>query len=350
MQVARFSTPYLVNFDARLDLQEIQSLATNKSIRTLQTDSIIPSHVWEILNSEFFKLRPDVELRIYSFHGVYDLSFIRLVPNVRRFSADCLQNATGLEYISSLTHIEKLGVGIRGLENFDFLDTVNPDTLKDLHLYHTKSKKPSLRALERFPAIETLYLEEQQKDIDAISRLTKLQDLTLRSIALESLEFLRNLPDLWSLDIKLGGAENLDSLRNLNQLKYLELWQVRGLSDLDPISEMTGLQFIYLQSLRNVTKLPNLSKLTSLRRVFLNSMKGITDLSALATAPNLEEFVHSVALGFKPADYAGLVAKGTLKRIAVATGSDRANAAIEERLVASGKSWEIGDPHRFTFS
>jgi hypothetical protein len=244
--------------------------------------------------------------------------------------------ATGVEFIESLTNIERLSVGIYRLESFDFLLSVNPERLTHLRLGATFSKKPRLKVLERFSSIQQLYVERQNKDTDVIGELKLLQDLTLRSITVPSLGFLNDLPKLWSLDIKLGGTTNLGALASIKGVKYLELWQIKGLNDLSPIAEMFGLQYLYLQALRNVERLPDLSRLTALRRIVLDNMKGLTDLTSLATAPALEELLYISAQGREPNQFAELLAKGKLKRMLVGFGSDRKNAEIKALQQAAG--------------
>ena len=65
-----------------------------------------------------------------------------------------------------------------------------------------------------------------------IGDLSALVYLTLRSITLQDLGIFRRLRQLRSLALKLGGTNQLALLNELSSLRYLELWQVRGLSDL----------------------------------------------------------------------------------------------------------------------
>lgn len=57
-----------------------------------------------------------------------------------------------------------------------------------------------------------MFLDGQHKDIDVIARLKGIGELTLRSVTLKSLAMLRDLPKLWSLDIRLGGCSDLAPL------------------------------------------------------------------------------------------------------------------------------------------
>jgi Leucine-rich repeat (LRR) protein len=220
-----------------------------------------------------------------------------------------------------LTKLQSLSIGIYSLKDFDFLSGLPDSGLRKLSLGATKSKKPSLRHLERFGELRKLYIEGQEKDIDVIAKLPRLEDLTLRSVTVKDLGFLRYLSNLWSLDIKLGGTNNLSALAGMDRIKYLELWQIRGLKDISVISTMRGLQYIFLQSLPHIATIPDLSKLLALRRIHLDNMKGLNDITALATAPLLEELMHCSARGMKPAHYADLLASKTLKRIFVGFGS-----------------------------
>jgi hypothetical protein len=78
-----------------------------------------------------------------------------------------------------------------------------------------------------------LYLERQQQGIEVLSELKGREDLTLRSITTEGLDYISTLPRLWSLDIKLGGIRNLSAIAGKESIKYLGLWQIRGLSDME---------------------------------------------------------------------------------------------------------------------
>ena len=337
-----------VNFEGALTSDEVDALVADPKLKVLQTAKPSDSKTWELLSSHFFSVRPNVELRIYGhYQSSCDLAFLAHLPNLRRFSADCLIKATGVEHIARLAELEHLSVGIYSLDSFDFLLELNPDRLTHLSLGATFSKKPGLRALERFRGIENLYIEGQSKDIEVVGTLKCLQDLTLRSITVPSLGFLINLPRLWSLDIKLGGTTNLSELAYLTRVKYLELWQIKGLCDLSPIAKMVGLQFLFLQSLRNVERLPDLSRLTALRRVIVENMKGLNDLSTLAAAPALEEFLYISAQRREPKQFAELLAKGNLKRMLVGFGSARKNAEIEEMQKAAGVASYTHHPFQY---
>ena len=54
--------------------------------RCLQCSEPVEIDTWDLLNEQFFPLRPDVELRVFGFYSlVCDLSFTASMTNVRRF-------------------------------------------------------------------------------------------------------------------------------------------------------------------------------------------------------------------------------------------------------------------------
>jgi len=328
-----------VNFEEPLTLREIELLERDPYLQVLQTYSPVESKTWQLLNENLFARRHDVELRVYGvYSSICDLSFLKQLVNVRHFTADCLMKAVGIEYLAELVNLESLGVGIYDLNDFNFLANLPKDKIRKISLGATKSKQPRLDLLERFQNLNVLYIEGQQKDIEVISSLTRLEDLTLRSISPAGLSFVQNLQNLWSLDIKLGGIRDISALEGLNQIKYLELWQVKGLSDINVISTMLGLQYLFLQSLRNVYSIPDLSKLTALRRIYLENMKGLKDISLLSSAPSLQEFIHVSATGMEPEDYEGLLKLSSLKKVSVGFGSTKKNCTFRALAARYGIS------------
>lgn len=324
------------NIASPLTDDDLTSLVADTELKVIQAGQPIDLATWKQIDDQVLAGRPDLKIRVYGFYFEQcDLSFVAQMCHVRHFIADCLQTATGLEAIPTLTGLQSLSIGIHDLESFDFLNELDTSQLQDLSLQATRSKKPSLRILSRCPGLTKLYLEGQAKDIETISELSELQDLTLRSITVPALDFLSGLRHLWSLDIKLGGTKNLKALPQIPGIKYLELWQIKGLSNLSPISEMFDLQFLFLQALRQVQHLPDLSRLKALRRVHIDTMRGLKDISALTTAPALEELVHVDPNSLEPAQYAELINKGVLKRLS-ARFRNRTKAAEMAEMMQQG--------------
>ena len=347
MTLLRRLDRHIQEFQTSLAPKDVEKLASDAELKVLQCASSIEPKTSDLLNQILFIRRPDIEFRLYGFYSsVCDLSFLSRLTNVRRFSADCLMKAVGVEHLGDLENLEELSVGIYDLQNFDFLGLI-PDGIRRLSLAATKSKKPRLDLLARFDSLSRLYLEGQQQEIEVLSQLVTLEDITLRSISTKNLDYLAGLPRLWSLGIKLGGIQNFSSVADKQSIKYLELWQIRGLSDLSFVSSMTGLQFLFLQSLRNVSKIPNLSKLSNLRRLYLENMKGIKDVSEIAHAPALEEFIHVSARNIAPEKYRDLFKMPSLRSVRVGFGSPKKNQEFQSLLASSGKDQHL--PTGFVF-
>jgi hypothetical protein len=244
---------------------------------------------------------PSVTLRAWG--GVSNLDFLRHFRSTLRFQADLwdLNSWEGLQYL--------------------------PSELESLALGRTK-KSLSLRILQRFSNLTKLFLEGHQKDISVLTDLTTIQDLTLRSITLSGLSVLLGMKRLWSLDIKLGGTRDLTLLPQLESLKYLELWMVKGLDNLDSIASLSNLQFLSLQALRRVEALPEFDNLIQLRRVILEAMKGLRDIGRLASAPSLEELLVIDMGHLQPHDFQPLVGRSSLRYVSIGLGSRKKNEAV----------------------
>jgi hypothetical protein len=321
-----------------LSRREIRGLAKNDEIRVVQASSTIKRSTWRKLDAEFFRHRPDVQLRVYGFYSDRcDLGFCEDLTSVEIFAADCLQKASHVEAIAAISRLRALSIGIYDLETFDVLDRVSP-RVTTLQLGATRSRKPDLAALSRFQDLEVLYLEGQQKNIEVLSGLRNLEDITLRSVTTPSLDYIATLSRLWSVDIKLGGIRDLSALSVLPSLKYLELWQVRGLSQLDVVSDLRSLQNLFLQSLPRVLALPSLKRSMSLRRILLQNMKGLRDFSALQHAPALEEFLLVQGEKSAPEDLVPVLSNPRVRQASAYFGSDRRNRAFEALASEHGKT------------
>ncbi|MBD1428954.1 leucine-rich repeat domain-containing protein [Sphingobacterium litopenaei] len=304
---------------------DLENLANNPKTQSIQFVSPLSDEEIEQLELVVFSKRPDISLRVYGHYGeTCDLSFIQRIPSLRRISADCLMDVKGIDVLTQLENLEHLGVGVFNLDNFDFLDEINPN-LTELYLHQTRSKKPKINSLQKFENLEYLYLEGQQKGIETISNLKNLKKIVLRSISTNNIDYLKNLEHLWSVDIKLGGIKDLSGLESLKSIKYLELWQVRDLGDLSFISKLETLQNLFIQSLKQLTRLPDFSNNKKLRRIYLENLKGLNDLSSLKNAPSLKEFIYVLAENQEPEKLIPALENTSIESVFCKFGSDKKN-------------------------
>lgn len=284
-------------------LVQISSLATDAQMGRL---------------ASILEARPDATLRLYGARGgwMQDLEFLQFFPRLRHFAADGLYDRlTSLDGLRHLSDLESFALG--------------------------STKRPvSLKAIEPFTGMRSLYIEGPHRDYEVIGSLTALEDLTLRSVTLQDLSILRPLERLRSLDIKLGGTRDLGLLPHIGRLEYIELWLIRGLDDITQIAEVETLQHLFLQALKQVTRLPSFARSGALRRVDLETMKGLTDLAPLAEAPNLEilnliDMRHAAPEILRP-----FVGHPNLRAGIWGFGSDRKNAAAQQLLPLPPQMYE----------
>jgi hypothetical protein len=311
-------------FDDSVSSKDLKELVKERRLKALQCSTPIKDAVWALLNDVFFAARPDVELRVYHCSTGCDLSFLRLMTNLRRFDVDVRKHVKNIEAIADIPRLESLSLGIFELEDFSILELI-PSTITSLSLEATRSRKPSLLPLSRLQSLRVLYLEGQSKDIEVLGELKHLEDLTLRSITTRDLGYLAGLSKLWSLDIKLGGIRSFKGIEGKESIKYLELWQIRDLHSVDVVGSLSGLQNLFLQSLPHIKSLPELRNSKSLRRVMLQNMKGLNDFGAFGNAPALEEFALIEGTKQIPEQLLPVLRNPKVRRISAYFGSDRKN-------------------------
>jgi hypothetical protein len=295
----------------RAERREVRSPLTEEMLRPAVTGLGVVQFTSPLTDDDFGRLAnwlssyPEMTLRAYFRHR--DVEFLRFFPFLRRFDVDATHDLESLD-------------GLRYL----------PDDLEELAVGATR-RRLDLAGLERFRGLKSLFLEGQSKRIDAISSLTSLENLSLRSITLPDLSLLLPLARLQTLEIKLGGTGDLRPLPLIGELRYLELWRIRGLSDVSAIGEMAHLQNLFLQALKHVESLPDLSGATALRRVRLQTMRGIRDLRPLASAPALEELILDDMPQLQPNDLAPLIGLPRLRAVSARIGIKK-SAAVREIL------------------
>lgn len=340
--------PTRAEFDNSATVADFRELANQPRLSVLQCSAPVRDAMWSLINEHFCPVRPDVTLRVYGhYSSECDLSFARLLPNVRHFAADCLRRASRVEALAELRNLVSLSLGIFELTDFDVLEQVAPELLS-LSLGATQSKRPTLALLSRFRSLRELFLDGHSKDIEVLSELRDLEDVTLRSITTPDLRYLGDLPRLWSLDIKLGGIRSFAGVEGKQSIKYLELWQVRDLRQVDVTGTLPSLQNLFLQSLPQVESFPRLSGSKALRRIVVENLKGLHDFAALETAPSLEEFALIAGHQQTPQQLLPVLSNPRVRSVSAGFGSKRKNGEFAQLRERHGKA-EFGawDPFEY---
>jgi hypothetical protein len=290
----------------QLDDDELRPLEPHETVVQL---SRLPTDAQMRRLASILEARPDATLRLWDAYGdwMHELPFLRFFPGLRHFAADSYGGLRSLEGLRHLADLESLQVA--------------------------STKRPlSLKPIESFTGIRLLSIEGPHRDYEAISALTALEDLTLRSVTFADLSVLLPLERLRSLDIKLGGTRDLALLPRIGRLEYLELWMIRGLDDVTAIADVETLQHLFLEALTRVTRLPSFARSTALCRVDLAAMKGLTDLAPLAEAPNLEILNLGGMRHADPEILLPFVGHPTLRAGSWGFGSSRKNFAAQDLL------------------
>ena len=295
----------------------IESPLTDEMLRPSPTGRGTVQFRTLLTDDEFVRLAdwmaqyPEMMLRVYgSYDGsIRDLEFLRFFPTLRRFDADALHSS------------------IRSLDGLRHL----PEDTEELAIGAT-TPRLDLAILRRFRHLTSLWLEGHTKHIEVIGELTELQKLSIRSITLPDLSLMLPLHSLRALEIKLGGTPDLRLLPRIGEVRYLELWLIRGLDDIASIGQMGSLRSLFLQALRRVERLPDFSGAPNLRRVHLMQMKGLRDLRPLATAPALEELLLVEMPHLQVDDLRPLQAMPRLRAVTLGLGSSKKNDAAQAML------------------
>jgi Leucine-rich repeat (LRR) protein len=328
-----------VNVSGSLSDDEIERLANRATLDVVQFADPVDPSIWPRLQSGLFSRRNDVMLRVYAHYGgICDLSFLRSLPSLRRFSADRLRSAASIEAVSELKDLRSLSIEIHTLSDFGFLRGVSPH-LEKLSLGETEAKGISLEPISSLVNLRQLHVAGHGKNLNVVSKLSALRELRFSRMSSPDLEFLSVLPDLWLLEFHLGSLKDLSPVARAKGLKHLQLTRIRGLADVSPIATIHSLRYLGLNQLKQVESIPEVAGLAKLKVVSLEDLKGLKDLKPLEKAPALEWLSHVSAGNLTPQDFARILCLPTLKGVHVGFGSAKKN---EEFIrMAAARSLEL---------
>lgn len=311
-------------------LREVRSPLSEEDLRPLDPRCNVVQFRSPLTDDDFQKLSrflaqyPTVPLRIYGHYadGIEDLRFLRYFPTLRGFYSDVFETKSwdGLEFL--------------------------PDNLEFLGLGATR-KSLSLAALARFKEVRDLGLEGHKKDLEAIIPLVNIEFLSLKSISLPNLSLLEPLRKLRGLALRLGGTKEL-KFPDLPDLRYLELWMIRGLTDISGISDLDNLRYLFLQDLKNVTALPSLRAMPKLERLHLENLKGLTDLSPVSEAIGLRDLLLISMNHLKLDNLRCLLNHPSLRAATIGLGSLRRNKDASELLGLDSVSGDFKPIEKYT--
>ena len=271
-----------------IDDQVIRAIVDNKKIKRIQISKPLPDKAYQIID-EILSLRPDITFRLFGFYDEdkVDISFLLKMPHLKNLCIDCIdfrknQQKINFDVLARL-RLKQFYIECFDLRNYEFIKYLSDD-LEDL-LITADTMGPGVvfdcAWLLKYVNLKSLWLgKKAKKNIELLSQLPKLKELSLRGIKITDFSFLHKM-NLEKLALLWNSNNDLHELAKLRNLHEIELWRINKLDDISFLEDMTNLEIIRLEDLKHVTSLPDLSKLTKLKKIVLNGtgidMKSLPD-------------------------------------------------------------------------
>lgn len=245
--------------------------------------------------------RRDVELRLFG-HATPDLEFLRYFPGLERLNVQtpCIRSIEGLRHVA--------------------------DSLKEFTLINTTARL-SLRPVADCTQLDSLHLQRQTKDFDALRVLTGLRYLGLSGMSLPDLSALLPFAHLQSLFIGFCKPLDLSPLDRFPELQSLHLLKINNLHDLSALTLARDLIRLELAWLPHIETLPDLSTLSRLEEVELEA-RSLRDISSIAKAPALRFLGLWDCKSLTPKSFECLLGHPTLQRLNFGIGRRKDNEKV----------------------
>lgn len=168
---------------------------------------------------------------------------------------------------------------------------LSPDKVKSLRVY-SKNKNADLDFLIDYPNDRELFVNGDFSNVDGISQLKELSQLTLGIPAAVDLSGVQ-APKLKSLSLSGQLNEGFEGLIS-EKLEYLEIMEMRKLDDLSFVEKAAGLKKLYLMSLPAVEKLPDFGKMPQLYGLKVYELHKLNDIEIL-TRSNIKYLALTIS-------------------------------------------------------
>ncbi len=177
--------------------------------------------------------------------------------------------------------------GLSGFENLEILaleDVMAPD----LRQLAALGKLRSLKIVEKVDSGDSFSQEETHSmtDYSALSVLTGLEKLDLKSEAIREVSFLKPLTSLTELSLKETEAISMEPLADFPQLTFLSLEDNSSLKDYEFLSALSGLQSLKLDKSTSQPD-PDLSALSRLEELDVSGLISVAPLGRLTNLKTL---------------------------------------------------------------
>ena len=256
-----------------IDDQIIQAIADNGKIKCIQISNPLPDQAYQIID-EILSLRPDIAFRLFDFddEDKVDISFLLKMPHLKNLWIDLDfrndQQKINFDVLARL-RLKQFYIDCFDLRNYEFIKYLSDDLEELIIIADTMGPGVVFDCawLLKYVNLKSLWLgKKAKKNLELLSQLPKLKELSLRGIKITDFSFLQKM-NLEKLALLWNSNNDLHELAKLKNLREIELWRINKLDDISFIKDMTSLEIIRLQNLKHITSLPDLSKLTKLKKI-----------------------------------------------------------------------------------
>ena len=274
----------------------IEEIVHDERIKWIQISEKLPMQGYRMIDS-ILERREDLYFRIFHIidGNTFDISFFNDMPHLTRVWLDAHlredKHAVNYEYLCELPNLKGLHLDLFDCRDYSFINNLSPK-LEELIMFADSMSgtvKFDCKWLLQYKELQSLYLgKKAKKNLECISQIPKLRNLSLRGIKVEDFRFLKALhlesfALLWCSNTALSGLGELQSLREL------ELWRIMKLDNLDFISTLVNLETLKLTDLKHITTLPDLSGLKKLANIKIDNVP--IDLDTLDES--VRRLIHS---------------------------------------------------------
>ncbi len=224
------------------------------------------------------------------------LEWISIDDSLSKGDLNGLEYLTGLYSENSLTEMASIVPHPEYITELGVYDTFLASSLSGLdafpNLMYLKADYAGLEdisALEQFPDLLGLALSgcDRLTDFSSLMSLSNLEELSIESKQLKSIDFVRNMPALTSLTIESTQISSVDALGDCPQLEYLYLYLdgSYNTTDYSAIGDLVLLKELALEMSGNYNGImPSFENLLDLQYL---ELKGVRDVSPVKDAVNL---------------------------------------------------------------
>ena len=269
--------------------EKISDVIASGRTPVLQFSARPSTETLERMNELCREFGPHVQIRFFAFEWKeFDTSILKHLPNVANLSIDTIRTISDFDPIAELENVTQLRFGVFEQPDGAFLKKLDMTRLTHLNLSENKRRNYDLSPLRTATALEHLFIQGNDRAIEAIAELPRLEYVGLSGFPKRhDLRFLNALEPLRSLLLILGSRQSIAEFTHPGLIKLQIVW-VRYLEDLGPLNRFSSLEELLVEDQKRLTQL-DLHGL-DLRALHIANCKNLERVDGLEDQRNLERF------------------------------------------------------------